>query len=330
MITTSTDAYTQLNAPNGGSAYYVTDDVRLGAEEGRLDDYFIHSAGAAFLYAGGGNDYLNSYSDEISYLFGQSGNDVLIASGGSGKLLDGGAGNDLLISEERDYAYQNTALDTLIGGTGQDKFVVGNYDNSNGLLYGDAYKRLAPKVRIVLNNGDGNDVLTGSPTTAIAAPQWDFGLPSKPTLVSQNEFTTGLVEAQAENLEVNVNASNIAFAFKALEPLDRSALLVPGDDETPAIIGRFEVTLGYGTGINTLRYVERLPGTGLTVDQINVNTGSGSFFFSGGQIRNIYQAFTAYQAQNPTVNINSLSAVRSNADLLQIIQNNSTPVTGIA
>ncbi len=375
MTTTYTNTtYTKVESISG-DFYAVTDSVRLGAEEGKSNDIFFHSAGQAFLYGGGGNDYMTSWSPEISYLFGQSGDDTLESGDGRGKMLDGGTGNDTLISRPRfdtleptgvtePFGYTlnsqldrmahwgqaviseqyKTGLDTLIGGKGQDRFAVGVQSDST-----EGYALKAPRVRIMLNDGDGHDILTGGVTGSVFSiggwsfpfnylERWeqikvswntfvpgfnpnitdwdDWGSPQIPYLWTNNDFATGLTEAQAENLEVNVNAENIAFTFKKLPRFNFSS-------------DRFEVTLGYGTDVNTLRYVERVQGD-ITVDKINVNTGSSSFFFSGEQIRNIYQAFTQYHAQNLTVAMDTITAVRSNTDLLQIIQNNSTPVTSIA
>ncbi|MFM7469724.1 MAG: hypothetical protein ACKO37_09520 [Vampirovibrionales bacterium] len=312
---TFSTGYSELAAPNGGTFYTVTGNVRLAANAGRLDDYFIHTSGQAFIYAGAGNDYIRSSAYDISYLFGQDGNDILIADDGRGKYLDGGVGNDILISSSRLSASNNNAVDTLVGGQGNDRFVVGEISAdlvNNG--FEDPWAAKAPQVRILLNDGDGHDVLTGSTAGELDAPLWYFALPKKP-IVTPVELT----EAQANRLEVNVNANNVTFNFRKLNNIDLA--LAPGD-EGPSTIERFEVTLGYGTGINSLRYVERLQGD-TSVDQINVGSGA---FFTGQQVRNIYQAFTSYQASNPSVAIDTISSVRNNSELLQIIAQNSTSI----
>ncbi|MFB8792147.1 MAG: calcium-binding protein [Potamolinea sp.] len=98
------------------------------------NDYLYGNQGNDKLEGENGNDFLAGYEDNDT-LLGGAGNDTLgdWYHGEPGNdLLDGGEGNDVL------YGYgRGTEYDTLTGGGGADKFVLGQETNSsvNGYAY---------------------------------------------------------------------------------------------------------------------------------------------------------------------------------------------------
>jgi Ca2+-binding RTX toxin-like protein len=80
-----------------------------------------------------GNDYLSGRAGNDD-LFGDSGNDTLIGGQGNDNLkggldndrLYGGAGNDTLLGDSLIPEYPSTSYDTLTGGAGADRFILGS------------------------------------------------------------------------------------------------------------------------------------------------------------------------------------------------------------
>lgn len=77
------------------------------------DDYINGGAGSDRIFGDGGNDTI----------LGGLGNDNLYGNLGYDELL-GGAGNDFLVGGQRG---NHVEIDTLTGGSGSDKFVLGDY-----------------------------------------------------------------------------------------------------------------------------------------------------------------------------------------------------------
>ena len=84
------------------------------------NDFIEGSSGSNFLDGGGGNDIL----------FGGDGNDILIGSAGS-DFIAGEGGSDR-INGTNSFARGQNEVDTLTGGAGRDRFVLGD---ANGAFY---------------------------------------------------------------------------------------------------------------------------------------------------------------------------------------------------
>lgn len=120
-------------------------------EGGAGNDFIFGAAGNDVLIGGNGNDTLD----------GGSGNDLL--GGGIGSdLLVGGFGNDTLFGEGGNdvlsgYGFTFGEVDTLSGGTGRDRFILG--DRSQTFYQGNGYAiitdfRASEGDKIVLNGVD--------------------------------------------------------------------------------------------------------------------------------------------------------------------------------
>lgn len=104
------------------------------------------SVGSIGFNGGEGNDTLVSTNVSVSiFATGDNGNDVLAGGSGNDQLtggqgndiLNGGAGNDRLVGAGG-LNNGRGEIDTLIGGTGRDTFVIGSaYDDGNNLADGD-------------------------------------------------------------------------------------------------------------------------------------------------------------------------------------------------
>ncbi len=127
----------RFNAINGGGGDDVLTVSNLDATSGVEFIKFV---------AGDGNDRLtaNNTSANIDAT-GGNGNDILSGSNGNDTLLgdrgndiiSGGNGNDRIIGAESSNLGRGE-IDTLIGGAGQDTFVLDNfYDDGNTLIDGD-------------------------------------------------------------------------------------------------------------------------------------------------------------------------------------------------
>jgi len=128
-------AYSQLNNGGGGTP---------------------PSSGGKVFTGGPGNDRLNGQNTNDT-LIGNSGNDTLYGEGGN-DLLNGGAGNDYLDG----YASSRTEgeVDTLIGGTGADTFVLGNqrqgtfYLGNSWAIIQDFSRSSGDKIQLVGSRND--------------------------------------------------------------------------------------------------------------------------------------------------------------------------------
>ena len=120
--------------------FHSIDKIYIEAGAGK-DRIVIHSAVAAEVYAGSGNDFVKSGSgDDI--LFGQGGADQLRGRGGD-DVIDGGWKDDRL--------YGGSGNDTLYGRGGPDQLVGGG---GNDLLLGGGGAD-------ILSGGGGHDILRG-------------------------------------------------------------------------------------------------------------------------------------------------------------------------
>jgi Ca2+-binding RTX toxin-like protein len=246
------------------------------------DDYDIKTD---FLYGGSGNDRLYASVAGTSYMYGQEGRDYL-ESAGKGDYLDGGEHNDTLFSQAVGIDYTNK-LDTFVGGKGQDRLLLGY---SNGML-GDAQ---TGRVRMMFQEGDGNDVISASDNTYSGSIHPDL-----------------LLEAKAQSASITVTMSEEAllrscFSFK---PYTASGYGAEG----------YEVTAHYGMGINTIRFVEN-GDTNYGVDIIQIKTEQSAYFFTGYDIQAMYHSFVAYTTQHGGgVDISSASTIRQHDSLMQTI-----------
>lgn len=89
----------------------------------------LEVGGNDYLFGGDGNDHLRGQSGE-DRLFGDDGNDILYGGFGNDKLF-GGKGNDFLVGAGingyygEPYSRGRGEIDILTGGTGADKFQIG-------------------------------------------------------------------------------------------------------------------------------------------------------------------------------------------------------------
>ncbi|GBF80582.1 calcium-binding protein [Aphanothece sacrum] len=119
--------------PFGTLTFHVFnfDDVK-GTQN---SDFIVGDSQANNLYGNGGNDIIsgrsgNDYIDGGSgndFLFGENDNDYLVGSYGN-DYLDGGMGNDTLTGVGS-HSLGYYEIDTLIGGSGSDLFLLGDYHN---------------------------------------------------------------------------------------------------------------------------------------------------------------------------------------------------------
>jgi Ca2+-binding RTX toxin-like protein len=167
--------------------YGENDDDILQGNKG--NDYLDGGAGKDSLSGGEGNDSLYGFTGD-DVLQGDEGSDIL--QGGDGEdALYGGTGNDSLSgsngNDSLDGAGNNTeasgrigtqSIDTLIGGIGNDKFILGNvasayYDDGNSVNVGTSdyavikdLNRLKDKIQVF---GSVSDYVVGNLPNAIAS-----------------------------------------------------------------------------------------------------------------------------------------------------------------
>lgn len=144
------------------SGHRSADDLSGGAGAdviygGRGDDLIEGQGGADFLSGDNGNDTVhgNNKDDTLQggagddELYGGDGNDLLLGQSGA-DLLDGGSGDDTLYGYQDDILnlrpddsnYDEAHVNTLYGGSGNDRIFGGDGDD-------------------IIDGGDGNDILNG-------------------------------------------------------------------------------------------------------------------------------------------------------------------------
>ena len=103
---------------------------------GEGNDRISAGEGNDQLFGGNGNDFMGGGADGNDYMFGEAGNDAMFGVTGD-DYLSGGSGSDQVFGESGNdtlsgYGFTTGELDTLTGGSGTDKFILGDY-------FGDAY-----------------------------------------------------------------------------------------------------------------------------------------------------------------------------------------------
>lgn len=91
------------------------------------NDQINGASGFDVLSGGNGNDRIFGDSED-DFLFGDNNNDEL-TGGTNNDYLDGGNGNDKLIGVNTTFGFGAFEIDTLIGGAGNDTFVLGDASN---------------------------------------------------------------------------------------------------------------------------------------------------------------------------------------------------------
>jgi Ca2+-binding RTX toxin-like protein len=126
----------------GGSG----DDILFGGEG---DDFILGGAGGDTIDAGNGNNYVNG-GDGRDSIYGGDGRDVLFGGndndeifGGDGDdIISGGAGADYIQGDDSSAGdetvvgnlYFVTSDDLILGGEGNDTFVIGSESNATGVI----------------------------------------------------------------------------------------------------------------------------------------------------------------------------------------------------
>ena len=117
-----------------------------------LNNRLEGGAGNDFIFGAGGNDLLIG-GPGSDFIDGGTGNDTLLGNSGNDSLL-GGTGNDVL----NGYGFTFGEVDTLSGGSGQDRFILGDRsqtfykDSSSFAIITDF--RASDGDKIVLNGND--------------------------------------------------------------------------------------------------------------------------------------------------------------------------------
>ena len=174
-----------LEGNSGNDIIFGEDDQDfISGNEG--DDYLNGGAGDDTVDGGAGNDYLYGYlgedilngGDGDDVLDGGDGNDSLVGGGGN-DTLSGEAGNDILtgVSSDGSSGYGLNTIDTLVGGTGHDVFVLGDverafYDDGNVTTNGSSdyvlikdFHRLEDSIQL---NGSASDYVVAGLTGDLA------------------------------------------------------------------------------------------------------------------------------------------------------------------
>jgi Ca2+-binding RTX toxin-like protein len=177
----------------GDGADYLdggNDNDTLWGEAG--DDILVQNFGGGYLYGGTGNDQLYA-GTTTSYLYGEDGNDLLI-SGDASDYLDGGSGADTLVALRANAGFLNVS-DRLVGGTGNDRFVVGDGANSR-----------AGNVFIDLKSGDGQDILSNTRSGALGAVLANYGRVdiASPMGSGSNRFAFAFRTVSSSQFEVQI------------------------------------------------------------------------------------------------------------------------------
>ncbi len=108
------------------------------------NDYLYGQSGNDILWGWNGNDYLDGGTGNDT-LWGESGNDTLL--GGLGNdYLSGGNGNDLLTGSTS-RSFNSNEYDTLVGGAGDDIFVLG--ESAGNYYQGSGYALIVEYVGIL-------------------------------------------------------------------------------------------------------------------------------------------------------------------------------------
>jgi Ca2+-binding RTX toxin-like protein len=143
--------YPDFGGPSGGG----TEISALGGDDQVIAGYYTNN-----IWGGDGNDLLNGAASQyLMYLDGGAGNDTLVGSNWSGAQLQGGAGNDLLDG--------GSAIDQLLGGAGDDAYVVDNAGDLITELSGEGTDEVRSAVNYQLTAYVENLVLTGSAVQGI-------------------------------------------------------------------------------------------------------------------------------------------------------------------
>lgn len=112
----------------------------ISGEEG--NDLIDAGNGDNIVHAGAGSDQINTGNGN-DIIFGGSGNDVIYAGGGN-DILDGGDGSDYIEGQGSTLGnetvtgnlYNVTSLDVLIGGNGNDTFIIGEELDGRSIIEG--------------------------------------------------------------------------------------------------------------------------------------------------------------------------------------------------
>jgi Ca2+-binding RTX toxin-like protein len=164
-----------------------------------LNNRLEGGAGNDFIFGAGGNDLLIGGTGS-DFIDGGTGNDTLLGNSGNDSLL-GGTGNDVL----NGYGFTFGEVDTLSGGSGQDRFILGDRsqtfykDSSSFAIITDF--RASDGDKIVLNGNDfyslslGNISGSGALDTLIRLASGDLvGVIQDTTQVVFNGSSGSMVE----------------------------------------------------------------------------------------------------------------------------------------
>jgi len=122
--------------------YGNTNDDRIDGRDG--NDQLYGQSGNDILWGWDGNDYLDGGTGNDT-LWGESGNDTLL--GGLGNdYLSGGNGNDRLTGSTSRF-FNSNEYDTLVGGAGDDIFVLG--ESAGNYYQGSGYALIVEYVGIL-------------------------------------------------------------------------------------------------------------------------------------------------------------------------------------
>ncbi|WP_430463904.1 Hint domain-containing protein [Tabrizicola sp.] len=191
---------------------------------GENDDDSLHGGeGDDSLYGGAGDDYLDGDAGNDAFE-GWIGNDTIVGDAGS-DTMDGGSGNDQLYGgDDADLLMGGDGNDLLYGGTGDDTLWSGE---GNDTLHGgtgkDGMIGEGGDDRFVLENGFGNDSITGSETGETNGDTLDASSLTVDTVLDLSAVNAG--DPESGTLTAAPAAAPAGYHYvRVFEPNDPSAI----------------------------------------------------------------------------------------------------------
>lgn len=207
--------YLLANLAIGGKFPGSPDATTPAINNYEIDYIRVYQDASGSLYGGSNDDVLEK---QLGSIFGLAGNDII--KGGIGNnTLDGGDGNDTLIGVNSTVAQPGAGeVDTLIGGAGQDKFVLGEstkfyYDDRSNLITGlgsyAVIKDFNAAQDVMQLNGKASDYVLGAVSSLNGTGIYrdingDRTLSSTDELIAVVQGDTGLNLTQNSFLYVQV------------------------------------------------------------------------------------------------------------------------------
>ena len=251
---------------------------------------------------------------------GSAGNDVIVGGAGSDTLL-GAGGNDTFVVDGTDSGYDlfngGDGTDTILGGAGDDTIRVHSFSGANtvetidggagmnviaGTGYGDTIDLSATSLVNIaqIDTGAGNDTVTGS-----AGDDVIVGGAGSDTLLGGGGDDTFVFALGDGSDEISDSQGLDTVSFQEGVSKDDVAIFMNNSD----------LIVSYGTGDQITIKQQDDPAS--AIDAIGTSDG---YYLSSADINQIIQDMSAY-AVNEGIALNSVSDVRNNEQLMQIVVN---------